>query len=178
MLVVPRCVGPDTPEFDDPKERVLLPLGGVKGRMVPRFPLVPVIGEFPRAPTVLVSRPPCITPVFRRTADSPSERLPAWKPATWFCCMLCCKCVVSCWNDCGCATLLCTTPKKCSEFPPRIVDGAAARPLADRLEREGTTGKLPAIMCAPPNCSRVAATGLAPAVPKCPALIVDIPPLM
>ena len=56
-----------------------------------------------------------------------------------------------------------------------MVDGAAARPLADRLARDGTTGKLPAIRRAPPNCCRVTATGRILPVPKCPALTVDMP---
>jgi hypothetical protein len=34
-----------------------------------------------------------------------------------------------------------------------IVDGAAARPLADKLDRLGTTGKFPVIIRAEPICS-------------------------
>ncbi len=45
----------------------------------------------------------------------------------------------------------------------RTVDGAAARPLADKLAREGTTGRLPAIIRAPLICARLAATGSDPA---------------
>jgi hypothetical protein len=56
----------------------------------------------------------------------------------------------------------------------RTVDGAAARPLADKLACEGTTGRLPAIMRAPFNCAWLAATGVTLPAPKCPALTVDI----
>ena len=41
--------------------------------------------------------------------------------------------------------------------PLRIVEGAAARPLTERLARDGTTGKFPAIIRAPLICSREAA---------------------
>jgi hypothetical protein len=34
-----------------------------------------------------------------------------------------------------------------------MVEGAAARPLADKLARDGTTGKFPVIMWALLNCS-------------------------
>ena len=68
----------------------------------------------------------------------------------WFCCIVCRRLAVCCWNDTGRATLLCTDPKKRSE-PFRTVEGAAARPLADKLARVGTTGRLPAIMRAPFN---------------------------
>jgi len=54
-----------------------------------------------------------------------------------------------------------------------MVDGAAARPLADKLPRDGTTGRLPAIIRAPLNCSGRAATGRAPATPNRPAFTVD-----
>ena len=114
----------------------------------------------------------CIVP--REATDPPIERPPAENPFTWLCCMVCCKCAVSCWNDAGRATLLCTDPKKRSEPPLRMVDGAAARPLADRLEREGTTGKLPAIMRAPPNCWRVTGDALTRPAPKRPAPTVDM----
>jgi hypothetical protein len=65
--------------------------------------------------------------------------------------MDCRRLAVCCWNDAGRDTLLCADPKKCCEPLLRIVDGAAARPLADKLAREGTTGRLPAIMRAPLN---------------------------
>jgi hypothetical protein len=79
--------------------------------------------------------------------------------------MLCRRLAVSAWNDCGRDALLCTEPKKWSE-PLRTVDGAAARPLADKLARDGTTGRLPAIMCAPLNCDRVAAPAVTRPAPK------------
>jgi hypothetical protein len=56
----------------------------------------------------------------------------------------------------------------------RTVDGAAARPLADKLACEGTTGRLPAIMRAPLNCAWLTATGVTLPAPKRPALTVDI----
>jgi hypothetical protein len=55
-----------------------------------------------------------------------------------------------------------------------MVAADAARPLADKLAREGTTGRLPAIMRAPRNCWPDAATALTRPAPKCPALTVDI----
>jgi hypothetical protein len=60
-------------------------------------------------------------------------------------------------------------------LPLRIVDPAAGLPLADKLPREGTTGRLPAIMRAPLNCWRVAATGRIrpPAKPR--AFTLDMP---
>jgi len=70
------------------------------------------------------------------------------------------------WKDAGRAKLLWTEPKKRSEPPLRTVDGAAARPLADKLAREGTTGKLPAIMRAPFNCWRFAAIPVTRPAPK------------
>jgi hypothetical protein len=65
--------------------------------------------------------------------------------------MLCRRLDLSCANDVG-RTMLLRVPKKRCEPLLRIVEGAAARPLADRLERDGTTGRLPAIMRAPLNC--------------------------
>jgi len=72
--------------------------------------------------------------------------------------------------------LLCVPKKRC-EPPFRIVEGAAARPLADKLARDGTTGKLPAIIRAPLNCSGRTATGLAPA-PNRPAFTAENAPPM
>jgi hypothetical protein len=46
--------------------------------------------------------------------------------------------------------LLCDPKKRCAP-PLRIVADDAARPLADRLARDGTTGRLPAIIRAPRN---------------------------
>jgi hypothetical protein len=89
---------------------------------------------------------------------------PALMGEKWFCCIVCCKFAACCSNDCVCAVLC--VPKKCCAPPLRMVDGAAARPLADRLARVGTTGKFPVIMRAPLNCSCVAATALTRPVPK------------
>ena len=69
--------------------------------------------------------------------------------------------------------LLCDPKKRCAP-PFRIVADDAGRPLADRLARDGTTGRLPAIMRAPRNCSGRAATALTLPAPKRPALTVDI----
>ncbi len=55
----------------------------------------------------------------------------------------------------------------------RTVEGAAARPLADKLACEGTTGKLPAIMRALLNCARLAATADTRPAPKRPAFTVE-----
>ena len=151
-------------EFAEPDGRVLLLLGGVNGRNPPRLP--PCIGEeglfallvpglfidwficcrFENVPALGRCIVPCAA------TDPPVTRPPAENPFTWLCRMVCCKCAVSCWNDAGRATLLCTEPKKRSEPPLRTVDGAAARPLAERLARDGTTGRLPAIMRAPFSC--------------------------
>src|SRR5580700_988109 len=124
-------------------ERVLLP-GGMKERIVPADEPV-----FDRCAVLAAPVP--------RNADSPApSRPPAGIAPTWFCAMLCRRLAVCCWNDCDGDALLCAPPKKCSE-PPRTVEGAAARPLAERLAREGTTGRLPAIMRAPLSCERLAA---------------------
>jgi hypothetical protein len=87
--------------------------------------------------------------------------------------MACRRFAVCCWNDCGREAVLCTDPKKRCGPPLRTVDGAAARPLADKLARDGTTGRLPAIMRAPLICSRLAAAAVTRPAPKCPALTVD-----
>jgi hypothetical protein len=107
-------------------------------------------------------------------ASPPPSRPPAGTAPTWFCAILCLKLAVSCENDCR-EALLCAVPKKCSD-PLRTVDGAAARPLADRLARDGTTGRFPAIMRAPPNCACVAAAAVTRPAPKCPAFTVDRAP--
>src|ERR1700683_5096143 len=57
-----------------------------------------------------------------------------------------------------------------------MVEGAAARPLADKLARVGTTGMLPVIMRAPLNCAWVAATAVVLPAPNFPAETVDSAP--
>ncbi len=86
--------------------------------------------------------------------------------------MDCCSLAVCSWNDTGRAALRLLPKKRCA-WPFRTVDGAAGRPLADKLDRDGTTGRLPVIMRAPLNCSRVAATGRTGPVPKRAAFTVD-----
>src|SRR5271168_761345 len=81
----------------------------------------------------------------------PVARAPAATGEKWLCCMDCCRCAVCCWNDSGCDVLC--VPKKCCDALLRIVDEAAARPLADKLARVGTTGRLPVIIRAPLNCA-------------------------
>jgi len=150
---------------DPPDERVLELFGGVNVRSLPRFSFGV---KAPELPTFLptggfASRPPWNVPAFGfvpavgvprpKPASPPLMRPPAEIAETWFCCMAWRRPAVCCWNDSGWATLLCTDPKKRSEPPLRTVDGAAARPLADRLARDGTTGRFPAIMRAPFNCS-------------------------
>jgi hypothetical protein len=93
-------------------------------------------------------------------------RPPAGTAPTWLCCMVCRKLAVCCWNDTGRATLLCVEPKNRCDPVLRTVEGAAARPLADKLARDGTTGRLPAIMRAPLICSRLAAMGATRPAPK------------
>lgn len=107
-----------------------------------------------------------------RAANWLADRPPAGTAPTWCCCIVCLRLAVCCWNETGRAMLL-WDPKK-REPPFRTVEGEAARPLAERLAREGTTGRLPAIMRAPLNCWAVAATGLTLPAPKRPALTVDI----
>jgi hypothetical protein len=99
-------------------------------------------------------------------------RPPAGTAPTWLCCIVCRRLAVCCWNDTGRATLL-WAPKKRCEPPLRTVDGAAARPLADKLARDGTTGKLPAIMRAPLICVRLAGTAVIRPAPKCAAFTVE-----
>src|SRR5579864_4994803 len=64
-------------------------------------------------------------------------------------------------------------PKKRCVPPLRTVDGAAARPLADRLARVGTTGRFPVIMRAFLNCAPLAGTALPLCVPNWPAPTVE-----
>lgn len=181
-----RCTfeGPMFPrsELTGPEGRVLLLFGGVNGRNPPRFP--PCVVEDGLLVLLLtgvfvccrlenvpgIAR--CI--VLRVATAPPVMRAPAEIPFTWFCCIVCCRRAVCCWNEAGRATLLCTDPKKRSEPPLRTVEGAAARPLADRLARDGTTGRLPAIMRAPFNCWRVTGDAVTRPAPKRPAPTVDM----
>jgi hypothetical protein len=87
----------------------------------------------------------------RDSAALVAAERPAVTGAKWLCCMDCCRCDVCCWKDSGRDALW--VPAKCCEPVLRIVEGAAARPLADKLARVGTTGTLPVIMRAPLNCS-------------------------
>lgn len=100
-------------------------------------------------------------------------RPPAGTAPTRLCCIACRKLAVCCWNETGRATLLCVDPKNRCDPPLRTVDGAAARPLADKLARDGTTGKLPAIMRAPLICALLAGTAEMRPAPKCAALTVE-----
>lgn len=163
-------------------------LGGVKLRYPFRLPFCAVDPAKPRVPG-FISRPlRGVTPavgLLLNPLNPPREfanpvfvaRPPAVNPRTWFCAIACCRCDCSCWNDAGRAMLLCV-PKKRSEPPLRIVDGAAARPLADKLARDGTTGRLPAICRAPLICERVAATAVTRPAPNRLAPTVDIARMM
>lgn len=147
----------------------------------PRFALEPAEARAVvlRLPKLFVSRLAGMPALGRaiefllRAANSVFERPPAGIAPTWFRCIVCLRLAVCCWNETGRAMLLCV-PKKCWEPPLRIVDGAAARPLAERLACVGTTGRLPAIMCAPLICWRVAAIALTLPAPNCPACTVDM----
>lgn len=133
---------------------------------------------------LFISRPPnvpalgfCIELVAlapRKPADPPALiRPPAGIAPTCLCAIDCRRLAVCCWNDAGRAILLCAEPTNRCDPPPRMVDGAAARPLADKLAREGTTGRLPAIMRAPLNCARLAPTAVTRPAPKRPASTVE-----
>src|SRR5215469_2138445 len=127
----------------------------------PRFDEIPALGR-------------CIEPA-SRDANAELERPPAGTAPIRLCCMVWRRLAVCCEKDAGRAMLLCAPKNRCGP-PLRTVDGAAARPLADKLAREGTTGRLPAIMRAPLSCVRLAGIAAARPAPKCPALTVDIAP--
>jgi hypothetical protein len=91
-------------------------------------------------------------------------RPPACTGVTRFRCNVCCTRETCCWNGTGRAAAP-DLPKKCC-CPPRIVDGAAARPLADKLACVGTTGTFPVIMRAVRNWLFVAATARTRPAPK------------
>lgn len=182
LRVGPIFLSEPIPVLGDPtgfSERVPL-LGGVNVRKLPGFPLrvpgfPPSRGEVPIP--ALPRGEPLISPVRGMPALGrcilllkpprlvASVRPPAVNPLTWFRCIVDRKLLVSCWKLTGRAMLLCV-PKKRSDPPLRTVPGAAARPLADRLAREGTTGRFPAIMRAPFSCARLAGIALTRPVPK------------
>ncbi len=62
----------------------------------------------------------------------------------WFRCMACCNWAVCRSNDVGRDAARPLPKKRCAV--PCTVPGAGARPLADKLARDGTTGRLPVIM--------------------------------
>jgi hypothetical protein len=95
---------------------------------------------------------------------------------TWFWAIDCCMRDVSCWNDAGLAALC--VPAKCCAASLWMVEGAAARPLADKLDRLGTTGIPPVIMRAELICSCVAATAVTCPAPNWPACTVESAPPM
>jgi hypothetical protein len=85
----------------------------------------------------------CVVPL-AATPGLAAARPPACTGVMWFRCMACCNFAVCCSNDAGRDTGR-ALPTKCCAVPC-TVPGAAARPLADRLARDGTTGRLPVIM--------------------------------
>lgn len=87
--------------------------------------------------------------------------------------MVCCKRAVCCWNDAGRAAFPALPKKRCCGPALRTVDGAAARPLADKLALVGTTGRFPVIMRAFLNCAPLTGTALPLCVPNCPAPTVE-----
>jgi len=136
-----------------------------------------------RFPKLLVSRVAGIPALGRMlpappAAKEPLARPPAGTAPTRLCCIDCRKLEVSCWNDAGRSVLLPLEPKNRCAPPLRMVEAAAGRPLADKLARDGTTGRFPAIMRAPDNCSRVAAIAPTRPAPKRPALTADMAPPM
>jgi len=160
-------------------------LGGVNGRYPPRFPFCTVdvglpallVGGLfvPRLGAGVPALGLCIVPaaaVPRSPAPLAATRPPACTGVTWLCCMDCCKRAACCWNGTGRGAFA-VLPKKCCGPPLRIVDGAAGRPLADKLARVGTTGRFPVIMRAFLNWLCVAATAVALPAPKRSALTVE-----
>ena len=85
----------------------------------------------------------CIVPLAATAVLAPT-RPPACTGIMWFRCMACCNWAVCRSNDAGRDTARPLPKKRCAV--PCTVPGAAARPLADKLARDGTTGRLPVIM--------------------------------
>jgi hypothetical protein len=102
------------------------------------------------APRVVISRDAgvpavgfCIVPLAATPVLAPTPP-PACTGVMWFRCMACCNRAVCRSNDAGRDAVRALPKKRCAV--PCTVPGAAARPLADRLARDGTTGRLPVIM--------------------------------
>lgn len=148
-------------------------LGALNGRDSPRFTLCPApelpaidrplsAPRFAGMPALGLLILPAAEP---RTAVPFMPRPPAITGEMWLLWNDCCNREVSCVNDCGRAAFR-ELPKKRFDPVLWIVEGAAARPLADKLARVGMTGKLPCIMRAPRICADVAAIGRPFLAPK------------
>jgi len=85
----------------------------------------------------------CIVPLAATAVLAPTCP-PACTGVMWFRCMACCNRAVCRSNDAGRDAARPLPKKRCAV--PCTVPGAAARPLADKLARVGTTGRLPVIM--------------------------------
>lgn len=129
-------------------------VGGANGRYPPRFPFCTVAGLpallvgwlfTPRLGADVPALGFCIVPLEAALVPLAATRPPACTGVTWLCCMDCCRRAACCWKGTG-RDALAVLPKKCCGPPLRIVDGAAGRPLADKLARVGTTGRFPVIM--------------------------------
>ena len=86
----------------------------------------------------------CIVPLAAMAVLAPTPRPPACTGVMWFRCMACCNWAVCRSNDAGRDAARPLPKKRCAV--PCTEPGAAARPLADKLARDGTTGRLPVIM--------------------------------
>jgi hypothetical protein len=85
----------------------------------------------------------CMVPLAATPVLAPTGP-PACTGVMWFRCMACCNWAVCRSNDAGRDAARPLPKKRCAV--PCTVAGAAARPLADKLARDGTTGRLPVIM--------------------------------
>jgi hypothetical protein len=85
----------------------------------------------------------CIVPLAATPVFAPACPA-ACTGVMWFRCMACCNRAVCRSNDAGRDAARPLPKKRCAV--PCTVPGAAARPLADKLARDGTTGRLPVIM--------------------------------